>query len=193
MKEIQNLTFKPVTPETWDDFELLFGPRGASGGCWCMWFRLSRAQFEQQKGDGNKEAMHHIVNSGEVPGILAYSSKQPVGWCSVAPREHFSALERSRVLKRVDNELVWSIVCFFIAKPYRRKGVMRRLLQAAVEYAISQGAKIIEGYPIEPKKGVTPDVFAYHGLSSIFLETGFQEVARRSQTHPIMRYFVNEQ
>jgi len=190
--DINNLSFKPVTPENWDDLVALFGPRGASGGCWCMWFRLSRSQFEQQKGEGNKQALYQIVKSGEAPGILAYKDKQPVGWCSIAPRERFVSLERSRVLKRVDDKPVWSVVCFYVAKPYRRKGIMLSLLRAAVDYAASQGAKIIEGYPIEPKKGVTPDVFAYHGLSSIFLQTGFQEVARRSQTHPIMRYHVEE-
>lgn len=190
--EIHKLSFKPVTPENWDDLVTLFGPRGASGGCWCMWFRLSRSQFEQNKGEGNKQALYQIIHSGEVPGILAYAGSQPIGWCSVAPREQFTSLERSRVLKRVDNEPVWSIVCFFVAKPYRRKGVMLRLLQAAVEYAKQQGARIIEGYPIEPQKGITPDVFAYHGLSSIFIQSGFIEVARRSQTHPIMRYFVKE-
>ncbi len=192
MSETPNLTFKPVTTEYWDDLVTLFGPRGATGGCWCMWFRLTRSQFDQQKGEDNKQALHQIVNSGEAPGILAFIGKQPVGWCSIAPRTQFAALERSRVLQRVDNEPVWSIVCFFVAKPYRRKGIMDRLLQAAVDYAAQQGAKIIEGYPIEPKKGDTPDVFAYHGLSSIFIRAGFQEVARRSETHPIMRYFVKE-
>lgn len=157
-----------------------------------MWFRLSRLQFERQKGEGNKQAMQEIVYSGEVPGILAYDSNKPVGWCSVAPRTHFSSLERSRVLKRVDDEPVWSIVCFFVAKPYRRKGIMRFLLKSAVAYAVQKGAKIIEGYPLDPKKDEIPDVFAYHGLISIFLQLGFQEAARRSDTRPIMRYYVKE-
>lgn len=190
--DINNLSFKPVTPENWDDLVTLFGPRGASGGCWCMWFRLSRSQFEQHKGDDNKQALRQIVDSGEVPGILAYLGKQPIGWCSIAPRECFSALERSRVLKRIDNEPVWSVVCFFVTKPYRRKGVMLCLLQAAIEYAISQGAKIIEGYPVAPQKGETPDVFAFPGLPSIFSQSGFVEVARRSQTRPFMRYYVKK-
>lgn len=192
MNQTLNLSFKPVTPNNWEDFVTLFNPKGASGGCWCMWFRLSRLQFERQKGEGNKQAMQEIVYSGEVPGILAYNDDKPVGWCSVAPRTQFSSLERSRVLKRVDDEPVWSIVCFFVAKPYRRKGIMCFLLISAVAYAIQKGAKIIEGYPLDPKKDETPDVFAYHGLKSIFLKLGFQEAARRSETRPIMRYYVKE-
>jgi GNAT superfamily N-acetyltransferase len=188
----QNIICKPVTPEYWDDLVTLFGPRGATGGCWCMWFRQSRSQFDQQKGENNKQALHQIVDSGEVPGILAYLGKQPVGWVSVAPRTCFTSLERSRVLKRVDDELVWSVVCFYVARPSRRKGIRLHLLQAAVDYAARQGAKIIEGYPIEPLKDEIADIFAYHGLASIFLQAGFKEVARRSQTRPIMRYYIEE-
>lgn len=185
-----DLEFHPVTPGRWDDFETLFGERGACGGCWCMWFRLKRSEFEKQKGEDNRLAMKAIVESGEVPGILAYTGSEPVGWCSVAPREAFGVLQRSWVLKPVDDQPVWSIVCFFVAKPYRRRGLMGKLIEAAVAYAAAQGAKIVEAYPVEPKKAETPDVFAYTGLASTFRKAGFVEVARRSETRPIMRRSV---
>lgn len=184
-----DLSFHPVTAQRWDDFEALFGPRGAVGGCWCMWFRLKRSEFDLQKGEGNKEAMRQIIHSGEIPGLLAYHQDEPVGWCSVAPREAFPVLDRSPILKRVDDQPVWSVVCFFIAKPYRQKGVSLHLLQAALDYAQESGARILEGYPVEPKKGSTPDVFAYTGLASMFLQLGFVEAARRSETRPLMRYY----
>jgi len=192
------LEFHPVTVKRWKDLVSLFGERGACGGCWCMWWRLSRSQFNKQKGEGNRKALKKIVDSGEIPGILAYADGEPIGWCSVAPRERFSTLERSRILKRVvenpaeggDEKPVWSVVCFFVAKPFRRKGVTVKLLKAAVEYAKKRGAKIVEGYPIEPKKGKMPDVFANTGLASAFRQAGFVEVLRRSETRPIMRYFI---
>lgn len=187
-----DLDFHPVTPERWHDLETLFGPRGACAGCWCMWWRLSRSQFDKQKGQENKQALKTIVNSGDVPGLLAYANGQPVGWCSVAPREEFSALERSRILKRVDDQPVWSIVCFFVAKPFRHKGVTVGLLKAAVEYARQHGARIVEGYPVEPKKTSVPDIFAYTGMVSAFRKAGFVEVLRRSETRPIMRYFIGD-
>ena len=186
-------TFHPLTPERWNDFEVLFGPRGACGGCWCMWWRLKRSDFDRQKGDANRLALQQIVASGEVPGLLAYNSSAggpPVGWCSVAPREAFPALERSRILKRVDDQPVWSVVCFFIAKTYRRQGLTVSLLCAAVEYARQQGARIVEGYPDDPKKGDIPAPFAFTGLASAFLQAGFVEVLRRSETRPIMRYYL---
>ena len=123
---------------------------------------------------------------------MAYAEGEPVGWCSVAPRRDFSALERSRILKPVDDQPVWSVVCFFVAKPSRRKGVTHQLLTAAVEYARDKGAKIIEGYPVEPKTGSVPEVFVFTGLAPAFRKAGFVQVARRSETRPIMRYTIQQ-
>ena len=187
-KEIKDLKFYPLTPGRWKDLVTLFGERGACGGCWCMWWRLSRSVFNQKKGEGNKKALKKIVDSGEIPGLLAYSENEPVGWCAVAPRERYPSLERSRILKRVDDQPVWSVVCLFIDKSYRLKGVSVELLKAAVKYAEKNGAKIIEGYPVEPKKDKIPDLFAFHGLASAFRRVGFTEVLRRSETRPIMRH-----
>jgi GNAT superfamily N-acetyltransferase len=184
------LNVEPVTSDRWDDLEKLFGPRGAVGGCWCMWWRIKRSEFEQAQGDGSRRAMRAIVQSGEIPGILAYSNGEPIAWCSVAPREAFPVLDRSPVLKRVDDRPVWSVVCFFLARPYRNQGLSTRMLQAAVDYAASQGATIVEGYPIEPKKTDAPDIYAFTGMASTFRKAGFVEVARRSPTRPIMRYRV---
>jgi GNAT superfamily N-acetyltransferase len=181
------LKFSPLTSARWRDLETLFGAKGACGGCWCMYWRLRRSQFDNQKGEGNRKAMKKIVDSEEVPGILAYSGREPVAWCSVAPRETYPTLDRSRVLKRVDEQPVWSIVCLFVAKPWRRKGVTVELLRAAADYAKRQGARILEGYPVEPKKDSMPDAFAWTGLASAFRKAGFTEVLRRSETRPIMR------
>ena len=187
--DVSDLEFYPLTAERWTDFEKLFGKRGACGGCW---WRLQRSEFERQKGEGNRKAIKRIVDSGEVPGILTYANNQAVAWCSVAPREAYPTLERSRTLKRVDDKPVCSIVCFFIAKPFRGKGITLKLLRAAIEYVGKHGGKIVEGYPVEPKGGRMPDAFAYTGLASIFRKAGFVEVARRSERRPIMRYVIKE-
>ena len=184
--------FHPLTPQRWPDLELLFGPRGACGGCWCMFYRLTHTEFEHLKGEGNRALLKDIVDSGEVAGILAYQDGEPVGWCSVAPRLDFSALERSRILKPVDDQPVWSVVCFFIERKHRRQGLMLGLLNAAVDYARQHGAEIVEGYPKDPEAGsVSADVFIFNGLLSAFRKAGFIEVARRSPTRPVMRYFIN--
>ena len=183
----------PLTPESWQDLEALFGPRGACAGCWCMYWRMSHAEFSRMAGEGNRFALRQIVESGEVPGLLAYVDSKPVGWVSVAPRPAFPLLSRSRILKPVDEQPVWSIVCFFIAKPSRRKGLSVTLLSEAVSYAAGHGAKIVEGYPVDPQTGQYPDAFAYIGTVSAFRQAGFKEVTRRSEKRPIMRYFIEPQ
>ena len=167
------LEFHPVTPERWDDLEHLFGKRGACGGCWCMWWKLKRSEFEKWKGEGNRKALKQLMDSGEAPGLLAYLDGEPVGWCAVAPREAYPVLDRSRILKRVDDEAVWSIVCFFVARNFRRKQVTTELLKAAVQYGKDHGARIVE---------------VFTGTASAFLKAGLVEVVRRSETRPIMRY-----
>lgn len=190
--KLSKIKFHPLTPEKWSDFSALFGERGACGGCWCMLWRLKPAEFESQKGEGNRKLMKAIVTSGEIPGILAYDARQPIGWCSVGPREKFSALERSRILKKVDETPVWSITCFFIDKRYRRKGLSIQLIKAAVDYVKEQGGKVLEAYPVEPRKKNMPPVFAWTGLAAGFVKAGFVECARRSETRPIMRFSILE-
>lgn len=187
------LAVHPVTPDRWDDVQSLFGEKGACAGCWCMYWRVPRSLFNKGKGAGNRRAMGAIVADGRVPGLLGYVDAEPVAWCTVAPREEFGGLDRSRVLKRVDEAEVWSIPCFFIARGHRRQGLSVKMIDAAVAYATSQGAKIVEGYPVEPSKGEYADAFAYTGLASAFRKAGFREVARRSPTRPIMRRNVETQ
>ena len=191
IKTKSKYSFYPVTKERWKDLEKLFGEKGACAGCWCMYWRMSRREFDSSKGAGTKRKMKNLIETGTVPGILAYDNNLPVGWCSIAPREAFPLLENSRILKRIDNKPVWSVVCFYINKIYRRKGLTVELLKAVKKYVGLKKGKIIEGYPVEPKSGKTADLFAYTGLASAFLKAGFIEVERRSETRPVMRFTIN--
>lgn len=184
MTSTQN--WKPLTPETWNDFELLFGPRGACGGCWCMTWRLSRSEFKANEGEGNRAAMRALVDAGQQPGVLLYQDGRAVAWCAVAPREEYVRLGASKVWAPVDEEKVWSVTCFFIDKKARGKGLSVEVLKAAVEFARSRGARIVEGYPQELKEKLPP-AFVWMGVMPTFERAGFHEVARRSAKKPIMR------
>lgn len=184
------VNYKPLSEKNWGDFETLFGERGACGGCWCMSWRLSSSQFEKQKGAGNKKAIKNLVVEKKQIGIIGYVRKEPVAWIAVAPRKDFVRLENSRVLQKVDDEPVWSITCFFIPKEYRRKGLSVEMLKAVIEFCSKKKIKIIEGYPTVPYAKNIPAAFAWTGIPSAFEKAGFVEVARRSRTRPIMRYYL---
>lgn len=184
-------TVRPVTASRWDDLVELFGERGAVAGCWCMWWRLSAKEWQERAYDPNRRSMKRIVDRGDIPGLLAYRDGKPVGWVSVAPREEFPRIERSRVLGPTDDERVWSVVCFYIHRTERGSGVGSALLDAAVAHAAKRGAKIVEGYPVDPRGGATSNGTAFTGVEKMFREAGFDEVARRSAGRPIMRKRVS--
>lgn len=154
-----------------------------------MWFRLPRSEWSQGKGGKNRRAFRRVVERGPAPGMLAYDGKRPVGWCAFAPREHYSALQRSRSLQPVDERPVWSITCFYVARDWRRRGLNARLLEAACAYAKRRGATILEGYPIAPRKDY-PAAWAYVGLQTAFAAAGFKVVARPSRSRAVMRRYL---
>jgi GNAT superfamily N-acetyltransferase len=185
-----DLTVQPLTEERWSDLEALFGERGACGGCWCMYWRLPRKQFEQQKGRSNRDALHALAESGVARGLLAYQQGQPIAWCALGPRESFPTLGRSRMLQRVDDAPVWSVVCLFVARPLRRMGISVALLHAAAAYSQRQGATILEGYPVVPRAAL-PDAFAWTGTLTAFQQAGFTEVRRAGARAIVRRALAN--
>ena len=191
MTDSASLSFHPLTSSRFADFERLFGPRGACGGCWCMFWKMRGKAFDENTGEPARQMQKSIVDSDIVPGLLAYQGGEPVGWVAVEPRSVYPRLAYSRVLKPVDDAEVWSVTCFFVAKQARRQGLTVELLNAAVDYVKDQGGKIVEGYPVDAKKDMPP-VFIYHGTAAAFIKAGFVEVARRSETRPIMRFFIGD-
>jgi GNAT superfamily N-acetyltransferase len=181
------LEIRPVIRGRWDDLERLFGERGATSGCWCMFFRLSGGEFGRMAGPSTRAAMKDLVDRGAVPGLLAFSRGRPVGWCSVAPREQFPRVLRSPVLRPVDERPAWSVVCFYIDRSARGQGVASALLDGAVDHAAAAGAELLEGYPKDTGGERRAAAELFYGTVSMFEAAGFEEVARRSPTRPIMR------
>ena len=158
-----------------------------------MLWRLPPKVYKAGKGECNRVAMKTLVESGTVPGLLAFDGTEAVGWCALAPRVDYPALARSKVMAPVDDEPCWSVSCLFIRRDYRKKGVSTFLLKAAAGHAEKQGAGILEGYPVEPGKQDIPPAFAWTGIPRAFELAGFREVARRSPTRPIMRMELGQQ
>lgn len=196
MERTPKFEVHPLTAERWDDLVALFGERGAYSGCWCMYWRLPHSEFDALDAAARKERLRGLAVKGPVPGLLAYLKGEPVGWCSIAPREDYEALERSRVYKRIDNESVWSIVCFFMARSVRGQGLMEHMIRGALAYAKERGARVVEAYPTdmqaERRAGQRlTGADGYMGIVSAFRKAGFIEVKRASETKLIMRYAID--
>ncbi len=188
---LNELSFEPLTKSNWNKFVQLFGDKGACGNCWCMYYRLKKGEFEEGKAEnGNKAAMKDLVWANKPTGLLGIYEGQAVAWCAFAPREDFLKLENSRVHKRIDEEQVWSIPCFFIHKDFRRLGISVHLLKGLTRYAKEKGIKIIEAYPTVPTQEKLPDAFAWIGLYKSFERAGFEIVDRTSKHRPMVRYYT---
>ena len=167
------LEIVPLTADRWDALADLFGPRGADAGCWCMFFRLPNREWSWSRAERNRADLRALAEGAPAPGLRACAGAGAGGGVGRGPRASFERLVRSRKYAPVDDLPVWSVVCFFIRRSARGRGVGGRLLAAAVQYAQERGAAGIEGYAVAPDERM-PDADAYHGTVGMFERAGFR-------------------
>ena len=166
-----------ATPDRFEDVAALLGPRREDApACWCLYFRLTSAEFSALKGRERPDYLESLCARDDSPGMVAYLDGNPVGWCALGPRHEMGRLERSRTIPKVDDLPVWSVVCFVVRPGYRRRGVARTLLDGAIEYARSRGAIALEGYPVDTGGKRISATFAYVGTTTLFERAGFHRV-----------------
>jgi hypothetical protein len=167
------ITVRTVTNETWPDFARLFEARGSPHYCWCMVYRsgANRTMSKEER----REAMHGVVARGTPVGLLAYDGDEPVAWCSVAPRETYERLERSKTMPRVSDAPTWTVLCFFVKRSHRGLKLTPKLLLGAADYAGREGGEVIEGYPWDTSNNKS----RHRGYSSAFRAAGFRREGNR--------------
>ena len=172
------VALKVLTPADWPALEQLFGPRGATGGCWCMWWRRRGGKsWTACRGEPNRLAFRDLVLSSAAKGVIAFNGDEPIGWCNFGPREDFQRLIASRVLQRSSKAKRWSIACFYVRAGWRRKGIAQLLLERATAEAFRCGAEEVEGYPkTYGSDGNSPAAFVWTGLPRMFEAAGFTPV-----------------
>ena len=180
-----DLTFRAVDAATWGDFERLFEAPGGPSYCWCMPYRATPAENRRLDRGTRKEGMRARVMAGVPVGILAYADREPVGWCSIAPRPTFPRPNTSTVpgAARADDWSVWSLTCFFVPRRLRGNGLASRLLQAALDYARAQGAAAVEAYPVDPD---SPS-YRFGGLRPMFQTAGARELGPLGRRRHVVR------
>ena len=192
---VGTMTVLPLTIGRFSDMQQVFGEKGVARQCFCMHWRRPDGGFGDSGDSGdsgdhrdNCERFHDLVADDHPPGLLGYVDDAPVGWVQVGPRSDFPTLGRSRLFKPVDQADPWSINCFVVRVGHRREGVAAGLLAAAVEFAAANGAELIEAYPVDGPRQSAVDYFT--GTMGMFTRAGFEEVARRNETRPVVRLKV---
>ncbi|MEO7119062.1 MAG: GNAT family N-acetyltransferase [Candidatus Limnocylindrales bacterium] len=178
-----DLEIRPLSSDRSADLFALLGERSGYWGCWCQWFRVTNAGYQQRGSVGNKAAMTDLIADERTPGLLAYRDGAPVGWVSIAPRREFERIAgdpetaMNEELAQPEASPVWSVTCFVVSKTARGTGIARSLLAAAIDFAREQGAQVVEAYPVEPNGRTSADN-AFIGVRSMYENAGFEEVGR---------------
>jgi GNAT superfamily N-acetyltransferase len=176
----------PATPDRWDDVVTILGGNGDLG-CWCQAPRGLAVGYGKAEPGARRAALREQLEDQPPAGMLAYVDGEVAGWCGFGPRPRLPRLERSKTIPKVDDQPVWSVLCFNVRVGYRRRGVAAALLEGVVDYARRSGAPGVEAYPIDPDGGRVDVSFGYVGVTPMFERLGFErivETAAHSDRRP---------
>jgi GNAT superfamily N-acetyltransferase len=177
------LTCRPLTWARFPDLDRVMGEKAVTRKCFCMHWRRPDGGYREDR--DNRDRFAERVGEGRPPGLVGYIGDEPVGWVQVGPREEFPTIFRSRLLKPADDVEAWTVNCFVVRSEFRRRGVGQGLLDAALAFAASQGASVVEAYPVDGERVSVVDY--YTGTMNMFTRRGFEEIERRNPTRPIVR------
>lgn len=181
--DLGEMTCLPATADRLGDLDVVFGERGTARRCYCMYWRRPDGGWSDDRDARDRFAER--LASGPPPGLIGYIDGSALGWVQVGPRAEFPTIGRSRLLKPVDDLEPWTINCFVVKAGHRKQGIAHGLLAAAIAYARSRGAGVIEAYPVDGSRSSAVDL--YTGTMGMFAAHGFEVIARRKESRPIVR------
>lgn len=188
---MSELVVSVVGPDDWPALSELLEQKGPVENCWCTYFRMTAKERASCGPAERKDRLRDLVESGERVGVLASVDGAPAGWIGVGPRQGFPRLRGSRVAKPVegdDPERIWSVVCLYVAREHRRRGLVEALIDRAVQWARDEKADVIEAYPEDDRDpAVEIDRSSFHGRVSTFESRGFTVVEPRLQRRALVR------
>ena len=194
--EQAELRVVPANEASWADLQTVLGTRGQGARCQCQRYRLRpRESFAGTPVEERADRWRQQTDAGHpdsdtTSGLVAFLAGEPVGWCAVAPRPDQPGLRHSPVpwAGRTEDEAdagVWAVTCVFTRAGYRRRGVSRALVRAAVPFARERGARVLEGYPMLPVAAVGEELHV--GSVSAFAAAGLVTVSHPTTRRVVMR------
>ncbi|WP_309103777.1 GNAT family N-acetyltransferase [Microbacterium sp.] len=176
------ITTEVATTDRWDDLQHALTGGGDGASCQCIWPVLRNKDWNETTLPQRTEMLRAEIDEGPPPGIIAYVDGDAAGWIRIGPRARQARIANTRMIaaataEPLDDESVWAVTCFVVRREYRGKGLNGELLRAAVDYARSSGARLIEGYPVDTDGAKMPSNDLYHGTARTFLSAGFERSA----------------
>lgn len=163
---------------------------GVQAGCWCMFYHRDGPNGpvgDRARQESNRKDHHALLLAGHAHGILVYHEGAAVGWCQYGLREELPRIERGRKYRRIAADLGpfprWRITCFFVDRPFRRSGVARFALHAALGAIRRRGGGVVEAYPATHGRAVA----TWFGTQRMFEREGFRVVRAFGQSNVLVR------
>ncbi|KTR93945.1 acetyltransferase [Microbacterium testaceum] len=172
----------PATGDRFDDAEVALDS-GDGPDCQCQWWLLPNGPWKEASVDERTDLFRAEFSESRPPGLIAYVDGEPAGWVRVGPRTAQPRLARTRDVtastsEPLDADDVWAVSCFVVRKEHRGRGLTGQLLDAAVSAARDGGARVVEGYPLDPHAAKRSSNQLFRGTVSVFEAAGFDVVDR---------------
>ncbi len=186
------VTIEPATADRFDDAQHALTGGGDGKSCQCQWWTITSTRFNATSADERRTMLRDEIAAGPPPALIAYIDGEAAGWVRVGPRTAQPRLGRTKAYATVseepwDDPAVWAISCFVVRREHRGRGLSAHLLDAAVQHARDNGARVVEGYPVDPDAGHAHSANSlYHGVVSTFRDAGFREVGRSRADRAVM-------
>jgi len=188
---MSTISTKAATRAEWEDVQRALTGGGDGASCQCVWPVLRNKDWNATTKEQRVGILRDEITTGPPPGIVAYVDGEAAGWIRIGPRTAQARLAYTRNIvdatqEPLDDGDVWAVTCFSVRRDQRGKGLNAALLAAAIDYARTSGARVVEGYPVDTAAVKVSSNDLFHGALSTFLTAGFSVVGELRAGRPLV-------